>query len=496
MGFNGDDIINGGNGADRLYGGNGNDTITGGAGIDIIDGGNDGLFGGDTFIDNDTGEIDILTNIETASGSYRHSDVQVTNFIDRALDFLNPFSSFSISTPSLQVQKTSLAEGQTENWHGDVNTTPDPSADPRGQAALSDAVRDGILALDVDEFGDFRLNVNIEGGPTLFTNPDFNWGDGNIFLDTGREAESILGTDGNDKLYGTRDADLIVGADGDDKLIGGRGDDELSGEGGDDTLYGGSGDDFVYGDRGDDYVHGGRGDDALWGGAGEDKLIGAWGNDQLSGGVGDDALYGGSGDDTLIGGQGADVLNGGRGNDTVSYADADGGVTVSLDTTKKGFWWWRSRTEAGEGEGSEAEGDKLYDIENIIGSQFDDTLTGNREDNVLEGGAGDDILTGGRGDDTFVFNEGDGADVVTDFEEGFTFGGWGGWHSHWFGGRRSFTRIEDQLDINVDGFDSAEALLAAATQVGEDTVFDFGNGDSLTLAGTELEDLSEDMFVM
>jgi Ca2+-binding RTX toxin-like protein len=43
----------------------------------------------------------------------------------------------------------------------------------------------------------------------------------------------------------------------------------------------------------------------------------------------------------------------------------------------------------------EATLDLYLDIENLIGSPFDDKLTGNSRDNVLEGGAGNDVLIGG-----------------------------------------------------------------------------------------------------
>jgi Ca2+-binding RTX toxin-like protein len=47
-----------------------------------------------------------------------------------------------------------------------------------------------------------------------------------------------------------------------------------------------------------------------------------------------------------------------------------------------------------------AAGDTYSGIENLIGSNFNDTLTGDKFDNVLEGGAGADKLTGAAGIDT------------------------------------------------------------------------------------------------
>src|SRR3546814_5612601 len=81
----------------------------------------------------------------------------------------------------------------------------------------------------------------------------------------------------------------------------------------------------------------------------------------FEGGAGDDTLDGGNGNDTLTGGAGADALIGGSGTDTASYAGSANGVTVDLTT--------------GTGLGGDAQGDTLSGIENLTGSNYDDTLT-------------------------------------------------------------------------------------------------------------------------
>jgi glucose/arabinose dehydrogenase len=108
--------------------------------------------------------------------------------------------------------------------------------------------------------------------------------------------------------------------------------------------------------------------------------------DILRGLAGNDMLFGGSGNDTLEGGAGADTLIGGPGIDTADYSTSPAGVNVNLLT--------------GLGAGSDAQGDILGGIENIVGSAFNDTLTGDGGTNALVGGAGADTLIGGPGIDT------------------------------------------------------------------------------------------------
>ena len=89
-------------------------------------------------------------------------------------------------------------------------------------------------------------------------------------------------------------------------------------------------------------------------------------------------LTGNSAANVLIGGAGADTLDGGGG-DTASYTTSSVGVAVSLAT--------------GTASGGDAQGDRLSNIENLTGSNFNDTLEGNASNNTLAGGAGDDTVS-------------------------------------------------------------------------------------------------------
>jgi hypothetical protein len=79
--------------------------------------------------------------------------------------------------------------------------------------------------------------------------------------------------DVNDTLIGTEGRDRILSGVGDDRAFGNQGNDTLSGEGGNDRVYGSSGDDNIHGGGGNDRLHGGWGKDLLRGGEGEDAFV-------------------------------------------------------------------------------------------------------------------------------------------------------------------------------------------------------------------------------
>jgi Ca2+-binding RTX toxin-like protein len=224
----------------------------------------------------------------------------------------------------------------------------------------------------------------------------------------------IYGMDGEDTLFGDGGPDQLFGGIGDDTLIGGNGDGLLIGGAGADTLDGGSEIDTasysrsssavkVWLEDGDAYggdaegdslsgienVTGSIYDDSLFGSAVTNHLVGSGGDDWIWGLGGKDILDGGAGDDTFHGGQGGDDLDGGAGSDEASYIDSPSGVFVDLLTGNGSFGF--------------AEGDTFWSIENLYGSNYDDSLIGNFADNTLTGRRGTDTLIGGDGADTFVF---------------------------------------------------------------------------------------------
>ncbi len=155
----------------------------------------------------------------------------------------------------------------------------------------------------------------------------------------------------------------------------------------------------------------------LWGDDGSDLLTGGAKGDTLRGGEDDDRLMGQGGADTLEGGDGDDVLEGGTGADTIDGGDDFDQVTY--ENSKVGVIFRPSADDEDVfvGQGGDAQGDRVTDVEHIIGSHFNDVLYGDPDDGgILEGldgndtlvaGEDDDLLIGGGGADTLYGGDGD-----------------------------------------------------------------------------------------
>ncbi|MUG92342.1 DUF4114 domain-containing protein [Scytonema sp. UIC 10036] len=236
--------------------------------------------------------------------------------------------------------------------------------------------------------------------------------DGYGTVDLLQNIQNVEGSQFRDIITGSSEKNFIDANEGNDDIFAGEGDDVLLGGEGRDILDGGTGvDTTTYLTSPGAVFVSLRTGKAFGGEAEGDKLVSVENvhatvlDDVLIGNNSDNALGGYEGDDKLEGGGGKDLLDGGGGNDTAIYRSSNGGVNVSLKT--------------GEGSGSDAEGDKLVkakildkdkkpveteynSIENLIGSNYNDTLEGDIGDNKLEGLAGDDTLKGESGNDTLI----------------------------------------------------------------------------------------------
>jgi Ca2+-binding RTX toxin-like protein len=273
-------------------------------------------------------------------------------------------------------------------------------------------------------------NGTILGAVQLYYGDDFY--DGRL----GTTGGTIFGYAGNDTLYGGRGNERIEGGFGADDLFGEGGNDWLNGGSGGDRLDGGDGFDYtsyanassavladlvvwtlnigeasgdtyanvegilgsgfnddLRGTGGVNWIYGGAGADIAYGRGGDDVLIGEAGDDTLWGNDGNDELYGGDGLDRLLGGAGADVLNGEGGFDFAHYDDASSGITVDLTFNP--------------GNAGGAQGDRLFNVEGLVGSSFGDRLLGDGNTNWLYGVNGNDVIDGRGGDDVLIAGNGD-----------------------------------------------------------------------------------------
>lgn len=126
-------------------------------------------------------------------------------------------------------------------------------------------------------------------------------------------------------------------------------------------------------------------------------------SDFLTGNERDNKMWGLLGDDILRGLAGADTLDGGEGRDTVDYSldETEGGgagvvVNLSSRDVSGGFGTLKANS-ARDGFGSI---DTLLDIENAIGTRFNDILFAGDAGSSMRGMSGNDWLWGRAGHDT------------------------------------------------------------------------------------------------
>jgi Ca2+-binding RTX toxin-like protein len=444
------DVITGGQGDDYMNGWMGDDTYihNQGDGVDTIF--DDGFSGNETLELNGaalTSTNVILTRSGTNSSSITLGFAGVTDQIILDSQF-GPYGQGIeniIFNDSVTWDKDDLRAAYITNSGTSENDNIygfNDSDDVLQGGAGSDTI-DGGGGSDTSSYEDSGAAVTVN----LLTNTN-NGGDaagdtlvsieniiGSAFADT------LTGNTGNNIISGLAGADTINGGDGNDTLDGGAGADAMDGGDGIDTVsyatssavvnvnldittsqdWGASGDTIVnvekligsiYGDTlsaatagstihggdGDDNINGNDGNDTLYGDAGADTFYAGDGDDTIYGGLGDDTIFSQGGDNLIIGGAGADLFNGFSGTATATYVDSAAAVNIDLLTNTN--------------TGGDAEGDMIYGVQNIIGSNFDDIILGNTFSNKLYGGGGNDLLAGiGYGGNHM--DGGDGIDIVS-----------------------------------------------------------------------------------
>jgi Ca2+-binding RTX toxin-like protein len=189
-----------------------------------------------------------------------------------------------------------------------------------------------------------------------------------------------------------------------------------------------------------------------------ENLIGSAFNDTLEGDIANNSLASGAGNDTIFGSGGNDAIDGGSGTDIANYSALGGLVSLgAFGVLNKGALGVDSLVGIETVVGSILLGDTVdlsaavssgsvvvsststnlttglatvngtgsplplsftvQQFENVIGSNFNDTITGNAANNFLNGGTGNDTISGLGGSDTLTGGLGNDAFNYTNLTE-------------------------------------------------------------------------------
>ena len=217
------------------------------------------------------------------------------------------------------------------------------------------------------------------------------------------------------------------------------------------------------------------------GGAGSASGDGSAGNDSFTGGV--NSAIGSNFADTYNASafdSGFNSIQGNGGNDTITgngatqvqYSNATSGVTVDL--------------AAGTATGDASVGTDIITggVNNVFGSNFGDTLTGGSGNDFLNGGnGGNDVLNGGGGQIISPAGR-EGTRLCTPWAAEPT-----------LSRTSTAARATGSIVTGVTGIYILADIQSRATQQGPNTVIDFGNGDTITLANITVGSLVAGDFV-
>lgn len=472
-GGTGNDEMFGGFGNDYLGGGAGDDILHGGLGDDILEGGTgDDIFGRVFASNSDSGSDTYIFGLGDGNDIILESGSE-TDVIQLGPGITQGDVTFSVSTSEL------LSPGITDfNLLISFANSPDDSITllrffNSASNRVDKLAFDDGSEIDLASLGGFEFNGT--SGRDFITATNFD-----DIIQGFDGDDRLQGQGGNDIIEGGDGNDDIFGGSGNDILRGGLGDDEVDGDSGDDTYFvePGSGFDTFEGGTGNDTIIAPVGmtvDDVAFTyfaftafgfsivadfsdgtsllirdqlatgnnisatktefmqfddgstvsivpspGAGVPNytIVGTDNSDQMrktnnqsatdqsesyrpEGG--NDIVLAAGGDDIIFGSLGDDNYNGEGGSDTVNYSESTSGVFVDL-TNNRAF---------DDGQGGI---DVITNVENVVGSELDDSIKGKSDNNVLTGLGGNDVLEGGAGNDGYVFNLGDGEDTITDID--------------------------------------------------------------------------------
>ncbi len=401
---------------------NGNNSIKGSAGDDTINGG-----AGKDTVDYSASTTAVTVNVSSGAGTGGQAQGDQLSNIESligssardTLDFGGASAAVTVNLILGTSDQKLIGSDQNLTFSSFENVMGSANDDRFVASSIANDFKGGAGSDTVDYSNSAAVVVNLHAGQGF---------DNHAAGDTYDSIENLIGGAGNDTFFASEAANSFTGNGGVNRV-----NYEHSTAGVTINLSTGQGSGgFATGDRyatiqnatgsshDDTFVANNQGNN-FQGGAGTDTVSYANStgavtvNLLINTGTGSDATadsyssmenaIGGAGNDTFISGTGANRFDGLGGVNTLSYAGSTA-VNVNLETSAAS--------------GGNAAGDTFINIQNLTGSDGNDTLSGDAGANVLTGGAGNDTLNGGAGDDILIggagadrFTGGTGTDIVS-----------------------------------------------------------------------------------
>gem|GEM_PF-6201668 len=470
-GLEGDDIIDGGEGLDIIDGGDGNDLATYASLADSVsvssnrvtdsNGNIENLvnierIAGTNFNDNFVGTVDDniylgLDGDDEFIGTLGNDLITGGSGTDH-LDYSSLSSALTLNAPQEFVTTTDDASLRTD-FSGIERVTGSSNIDLIDYSTADNNVTANLTTNIVQESGKQSFNVlDFENIITGQGNDTITGNIGNNIINSRQGDDNIYATDGIDTINGglgtdtfhinttqdgsiNLDAQTITGFTGEfienDTIIDienitqtGDGNTTLTGNASDNTFITGGGDDNITFSSGNDTIDSGSGIDTFdYSNINSDtnfnlsvlddngyanftsgsnvtrirnieNITATAQDDVITGNDSNNIINAGDGDDLIDGGAGLDTIDGGEGTDTATYESLNAAVTVSGDT----IFDINGNIET------------VTNIENITGTNYNDTFNSDAGNNNYLGADGDDIFDASVGTDNF--QGGDGTDIL------------------------------------------------------------------------------------
>ncbi|WP_181702018.1 cadherin domain-containing protein [Chthonobacter albigriseus] len=366
-GLAGDDTISGGAGANMILGGAGNDSIVATAGGDTLDG------GADTDTISFAAASSALTfDLSDGSAQNTGSDFGAVT----ASGFENIVggsgSDSLLGSGAANVIDAGAGDDTVDGAGGDDTLVGGSGTDTLSFASASNGVVVSIATTAAQDTSAFSGWMSASAGVGSITVSGF---------------ENLIGSAYGDSLRGDTGSNLVQG---------GAGDDYIGSSSGADTIDGGDGSDwFTLGMVGTPgtVVNLQTGQAILADGSLQslisiENVRGSNYADQLIGNDGDNIFHGSTARNASNQAVLTDTIDGGAGIDTLDWSTLSHvGVSVDLSVSTL-----QNNNQVG--------GLIVTNVENLVGSNFNDTLRGDAGANRLSGGSGNDTLQGRAGNDT------------------------------------------------------------------------------------------------